>query len=618
MHSALRQPNLDAASRPSLCAGRKIGVVELALLWSLLHEEPDCTSRELFDKVAQSQASLSLSVRQLNRWRVKWQLNRRRGRPPRRTVTPNAGPDAVVQVRPRLSFVGVHLLAHWLDQHGTLDPVVAQLQQAITAHQYSHPDEDFALLHHREATLRRRFQALLLAPLFGIERLTAFDTQEHPLPTLLGRGYHSSTLSQFLGQLERVGAAEALRPVLGPAQPGSLAYVDGHMIAYWSRMPMHKGKITMLGRMMAGSQAVIAHNDAGYALFVTYYPPDLSLSAVIVAYCQQVVQATGSHLFVIDRAVNSVAMARAFEEHGMGLMCMLDDNEHHGLESFDATQVGTLDDGTPLYSGTWQEPRPGDPRPFVIVEPPEGKTLVYWGTSKVKASLEVSRWPAIYRARNELQEQSFKRMNDHGALKTNYGRKTISGPDRHWQRAKAKLEQGLGSAQRRVEQKTEEVQGQQLKVAESEIKGHGKRLVQRQEKLAVLETEYQALAHKRDQLCEQAAALEPMGERADRDFRKQTIMTIRTLFLENALLSFLSVLVGHMQVALSLECLLSLLFERSGARVETGTQVIYWVNTTGLSVRYRRTVTMVAQGLCAMGLTDQGKPVQVRLKDMPP
>jgi hypothetical protein len=73
-----------------------------------------------------------------------------------------------------------------------------------------------------------------------------------------------------------------------------------------------------------------------------------------------------------------------------------------------------------------------------------------------------------------------------------------------------------------------------------------------------------------------------------------------------------------MQAALSLECLLTLLFERSGARVETESQVIYWVNTSGLSLRYRRTLTAVAQGLCAMDLTDQGKPIEVRLKDMPP
>jgi len=40
-----------------------------------------------------------------------------------------------------------------------------------------------------------------------------------------------------------------------------MIYVDGHMMAYWSRLPMHKGKITMLGRIMAGSQAVIAHDE---------------------------------------------------------------------------------------------------------------------------------------------------------------------------------------------------------------------------------------------------------------------------------------------------------------------------------------------------------------------
>jgi len=35
------------------------------------------------------------------------------------------------------------------------------------------------------------------------------------------------------------------------------------------------------------------------------------LSQVIVAYCQQVALATGSTLFVIDRAVNAVAVEAA-------------------------------------------------------------------------------------------------------------------------------------------------------------------------------------------------------------------------------------------------------------------------------------------------------------------
>lgn len=115
---------------------------------------------------------------------------------------------------PRLSCVGVHLFAHGLDQHETFGPVVAQLTQAVEAHKQAHPGDDLALLHHRASTLLRRFQALFFAPLCGIDRLTAFDTHAHPLATLLGRGYHSSTLRQFLGQLERVGAAEVLLPAL--------------------------------------------------------------------------------------------------------------------------------------------------------------------------------------------------------------------------------------------------------------------------------------------------------------------------------------------------------------------------------------------------------------------
>src|SRR6266446_7437828 len=253
---------------------------------------------------------------------------------------------SVVCVTPRLTFVGVPLFARWRDQLGAFAPVVGGLKEAISAHRRTHPDEDFALLHHRDATLERRFHAFVLAPLFGIERLSTFDTHEHPLETLIGSSYHYTTLSQFLGQLERIDAGPSLLPCLLPAQGVRLTYVDGPMIASWSRKAMHKGKITMRGRIMAGSQAVIAHEETGQALFVAYYPPDLHLSQVIVAYCQKVAEASGSVVFVIDRAVNAVALARAFDERGLGLLCMRDDNEQAGLGSFEATLVDTLDDGT--------------------------------------------------------------------------------------------------------------------------------------------------------------------------------------------------------------------------------------------------------------------------------
>src|SRR4029434_1023 len=132
-----------------------------------------------------------------------------------------------------------------LDKQETVGRFVPSLQQAIEPHKRAYPDDDFALLYHREQTLLRRFQALFFAPLVGLDRLTAFDTHEHPLQTLLSRGYHSSTLRQFLGHLERINASEALMPTLLPAKAGQMTYVDGHMIAYWSRCARHRGKVRM-------------------------------------------------------------------------------------------------------------------------------------------------------------------------------------------------------------------------------------------------------------------------------------------------------------------------------------------------------------------------------------
>ena len=524
----------------------------------------------------------------------------------------------LVAVTPRLSCVGVQVFAHWLDQQQAFDPVVAQLTQAVQAYKQTHPGDDFALLHHRESTFLRRWQALFFAPLLDIDRLSEFDTHEHPLRTLLGRGYQSSTLRQFLGQLERVGAAQALMPVLGADKAGQMIYVDGHMIASWSRRSMHKGKITMRGRIMAGSHAVIAHDETGQAVFVAYSPPDMHLSQVIVASCQQVALATDSALFVIDRAVNAVALAAAFDERGLGLLCRLDDNEHAGLESFDATAVDTLADGTRVYSGPWKAARKADPRHFVIVEPPADKTLVYWGTPQVQAVLAAREWPRVYRERNEIQELSFKGMINHGGLDINYGRKTILGPDRHHQRKQAQLAQSLETAHTRVAKKAEVVTTQQDKVAQSEAKGHGKRLEQRQRTFMTLEQEVKEAQEKHAKLSEQATALGPAGQRADRDFRKQTIMTMRTLVLENMLRAFMVALLATLPTQGSLERVLRLLFERRGARMETPSQVVYWVNTDGLSLPNRRLLSEVVEGLCVMDLQDQGTPIHVRLKDMPP
>jgi len=197
MSVALTQPKLNSPSSPSRCAGRKLADIAKASLVNLLHADPQCPSRLLLDKMAQRHVPLDISVRHLNRLRRGWELGRPKGRPRSTPGRPTVASDEIVRVQPRLLDVGVHLFEHWLDQHGAFDPVVAQLRQAIQAYPQAHPNDNFVLLHHRDETLRRRFQALFFAPLLGIDRLTEFDTHEHPLTTLLGRSYQTDFRQPF-------------------------------------------------------------------------------------------------------------------------------------------------------------------------------------------------------------------------------------------------------------------------------------------------------------------------------------------------------------------------------------------------------------------------------------
>jgi len=60
----------------------------------------------------------------------------------------------------------------------------------------------------------------------------------------------------------------------------------------------------MLGRIMAGSNAVVAHDEKGDSLFAKLYPPDFHMNEFILGYCQEIVDYTGIELFIIDREIN--------------------------------------------------------------------------------------------------------------------------------------------------------------------------------------------------------------------------------------------------------------------------------------------------------------------------
>ena len=105
------QHTLDDDLRLDFSAGRKLGEVEQALLWSWLQEEPECPSRVLLDKAAHRHIVIAVSLRHVNRWRAARGLNRCPGRPGHADGSqPVAAGAEVVRVTPHLSCVGVHCL----------------------------------------------------------------------------------------------------------------------------------------------------------------------------------------------------------------------------------------------------------------------------------------------------------------------------------------------------------------------------------------------------------------------------------------------------------------------------------------------------------------------------
>ena len=616
MASTSHQPLPSQDISPLFYSGYKLSECSQVEFWQLLQSDPQVTTSIFQRCLFIEKDRQKVSIRHLNRIRKKWGISRKPGRPCANNLI-SKEPAEVIHFQPNISSVGIHIFDIWLESQSLWEKIGDCLLAQIKEYRQQFPDQDFPLLHHSKETLIKRFQALFFAPLLGIKRLSEYDRHEHALKSIIGRGYQSSTLNQCLGQLDRINAGEALIPALTINGLGRLSYIDGHMIAYWGKQSMHKGKITMLGRIMPGSQAVVTHSENGQASFVDYFQPDIHLTQVIVDYCQRAVAQTGSALFIIDRAINSVAVATEFDQHKMGLLSMLNDSDHKGLESFISNLIHTQQDGTKFYSAVWKKEKPNDPRQFVITEPVDGKILVYWGTKLFCDEVNKKDWPDVYRSRNHLQENSFKSMINHGALNVNYGHKKIIVPDRHQQRKRDVLVVKSHNNKIKLEKKSALIEQKQVQVTESEEKKHVKRLQQRQIKLNKLQLEQIKLQNNKQKVAENLEKLGKPRNRADRDLTKQLIMTFRTLILENMLSSFQAVLLPLMSLPISLELILSLFFDRSGACIEKSGSLIYYINDQGLSAKNKQLLSEIIQAVNTMDLKSKGKSVQVKIRGKP-
>lgn len=587
----------------------KLSFENQILLYRKLCENPEITSRDLLSQFPQIQ----ITIDQLNRIRKEWGLSAKRGRPKVKNAEsiPKEKTQPVFAHRPK---VGLSLFDMWLDETNRYEEVLETIYELIEAYKQEHPQENFRLLKSSKVVIARKWKALNLLALAGIKKFSELDYQQHDLDRILvdGQNYSYHTLRQFLGELERVNAGASLKILLAKCVKGDWAYIDGHMIALWSRLKMHKGYVTMLGRIMPASKAVFTHDQLGQVIGFEFYPADTHLLHIIEEYCKEIVDLTGVTNFIIDREINSVEVAKLFDSHRWGLICLLDANQYSGLESFSKKFSKQLPDGSVLYKATWDYWR-DDPRYFVVVEQPD-RTLVYWYTKSVaRQRLTAQQIVTLYRNRGGIQENGFKQMIKHGALNTNFGNKKVWGPDRTHQRKIDRLDKKIAklvSKERKIQQL---ICIQEDKIRQSRQKQHPKLLVIREQKLTQLLRQQNEIQAKIDAIETQKQQIGRPCLRGDRDFRKQTIMTFRTAWTENALRDFVSLITNLMDTPVDIEIVLELFFYRSAIMVETDSRISYWMSDTNLSPRYRGVLEKVVEGFNRISLTSRGKPILVEI-----
>lgn len=575
----------------------KISIEEQIQLYEEVVWQPQETSAEIVMGY-----EFSLSISQVNRIRKEWGLERRAGRPRKGNIKKQA--DKIIGHIPQ---VGVGLFALWFQKEQEHNSVLGEIKEVIAEYKENHAGEEFRLLNARSETIEKKWQALAILPLLGIKKLSELDYKTHNLGSVLGYTYSSSTLTQFLGELERVGAEKIKSELANDAQ-GEYCYIDAHLMAFWSRVKMNKGHITMLGRIMAGSKAVLAHDEAGNAIGLEYYPPDRHLTHIVDDYCDSIEVSTGINRFIIDREVNSVEIARLFVARGWELICLLDANEYKGLESFNRKYSGQMEDGTVLYKATWKITRPDDPRVFVIAQE-QKRILVYWCTPQIATELTGKQVVTIYRNRSEIQENNIKRMIAHGALNTNHGIKKIAADDRSHQRKLNEVDLKISKVVTRQQKLIQTISDQTQKIQDAEEKNHHKLLEKRLSKLAKLQLNQSQLQEKFDTLNNCKQSLGAPVSRSDRDFRKQTIMTFRTLWLFNTIKVFVALVCSFLKQPISLDIFLELFFFRPGFLVENDSQFLYYLDFKDLSSKYQDILKNIVDGFNSISLFHRGKPI---------
>lgn len=204
-----------------------------------------------------------------------------------------------------------------------------------------------------EASLNRRNLAVLLLPL--VTNNGASRSVDKPLGNALeqacGYNYKNATLDKYLRELKYLQVSSELINCNARFWSGfwkqyercdhkmACYYIDGNVKPLWSSKRCHKGKVSMLGRVMGCLEQVVIHDGYGHPLYVQTFSGHADLQKHALQSMEQLAellpegQTSGTkktrctRALIMDGGGNAVGTLRAFSQSDYHYITILDTNQ---------------------------------------------------------------------------------------------------------------------------------------------------------------------------------------------------------------------------------------------------------------------------------------------------
>lgn len=209
-----------------------------------------------------------------------------------------------------------------------------------------------AIFSHSKATFLRYTLALLSLPLVtGNGRVRSVDNPKgNALAYLCGYNCKATTLNKYLREVKYLHLADELMVATarfwidfwsrrnGSKTMFACYYIDGNSKALWSSKPGHKGKVTMLGRVMNCLEQVFIHDGQGHPIYFETFNghADLGknalrmmdrLSSDLNETMDSAEPFSVNRILIFDGAGNGVRTLRGLCQSAYHFITILDDNQ---------------------------------------------------------------------------------------------------------------------------------------------------------------------------------------------------------------------------------------------------------------------------------------------------